>query len=125
MIRGAIEIADPKRVVGWMVSSAASLRGKTVLAFSGEQCVGSGMVEVFRGDLLRANLGDGYAGFDFPIALLPDQDAASVVVRLENSDAAILQAGCEVVRAPPVEAESQSRLGGGNAAATVVAAGPN
>ncbi len=62
-------------------------------------CVGAGMVEVFRRDLLMANLGDGYAGFDFPIALAEGQDIASVVIRLEQCDAAILQAGSKVVRA--------------------------
>ena len=58
-------------------------------------------MEVFRRDLLMANLGDGYAGFDFPIALADGQDVASVVIRLEHCDAAILQAGTVVVRSQP------------------------
>ncbi len=45
-----------------------------------------------------ANLGDGYAGFDFPIALSEGQDIASVVIRLDHCDAAILQSGTAVVR---------------------------
>ena len=124
MIRGSIEIAEPKRVAGWIVSSAATLRGKTVLAFAGAKCVGSGTVEVFRRALLAAGLGDGYAGFDFPIALSGDQDLASVVIRPESCDAAILQVGCEVVRLPAVKAESRRRLGVGDAPLTVVAAAP-
>ena len=98
MIRGAIEVAEPTRVAGWIVSSATPLRGLPVLAFTGAVCVGAGTVEVFRRDLLMANLGDGYAGFDFPIALSEDQDIASVVIRLEQCDAAILQSGTTVVR---------------------------
>ena len=58
-------------------------------------------MEVFRRDLLMANLGDGYAGFDFPIALSEGQDLASVVIRLEHCDAAILQSGTSVVRSQP------------------------
>ncbi len=124
MIRGAIEIAEPARVVGWIVSSATSLRGQTVLAFSGVQCVGAGAVNVFRQDLLMADLRDGHAGFDFPIALSSDQDIASVVIRLEHCDAAILQAGCEVVLAEPVRVlnRPRPRPGAGNAALVGVAA---
>ena len=117
MIRGAIEVAEPERVAGWIVSSAASLRGQIVLAFSGANCVGAGTVSVFRRDLLLANLGDGHAGFDFPIALLSDQDVASVVIRLEHCDAAILQAGCEVVRAEPAKVSNRLRRGGDTALA--------
>ena len=108
MIRGAIEIAEPTRVAGWIVSSATPLRGLPVLAFSGAVCVGAGTVEVFRRDLLMANLGDGYAGFDFPIALSTEQDLASVVIRLENCDAAILQSGTAIVR-KQVEAAVQKQ----------------
>ena len=76
------------------------------MAFSGASCVGAGKVEVFRRDLLMANLGDGYAGFDFQIALSEGQDMASVVIRLEHCDAAILQAGTSVVRSQPEAAVS-------------------
>ena len=107
MIRGAIEVAEPTRVAGWIVSSASPLRGMPVLAFSGAKCVGSGTVEVFRRDLLMANLGDGYAGFDFAIALADNQDIASVVIRLDHCDAAILQAGCTVVRGQPQTSQPQ------------------
>ena len=122
MLRGTIEVVEPERVVGWIVSPAAPLRGRTVLAFAGAQCVGAGRVDVFRRDLLMADLGDGYAGFDFPIALSADQDIASVVIRLEHCDAAILQAGCKVVRAEPAKVARRLQPGAGNAAVTGVAA---
>ena len=100
MIRGAIEVTSRRKVSGWIVSAARPLKGKLVLAFVGSQCVGSGRVDVFRPDLLNANLGDGYAGYDFAIALSDDDDVGSVVIRLEECDAAILQSGSEVVGRP-------------------------
>ena len=109
MLRGAIEVADQSHVSGWIVSSAGQLRGHVILAFSGKRCVGAGTVEIFRQDLLMANVGDGYAGFDFPIELAADQDPASVVVRLKLCDAVLLQAGCEVVRQQPTSTAARLR----------------
>ena len=101
MIRGATEVACNKKLSGWSVSAAGLLRGELVLAFLGSQCVGSGRVEVFRPDLLNANLGDGYAGYDFAIALADDDDVGSLVIRLEECDAAILKSGSKVVSRLP------------------------
>ena len=56
-----------------------------------------------------ANVGDGYAGFDFPIELAADQNPASVMVRLELCDAVLLQADCEVVRKQPTNAPARLR----------------
>src|SRR5277367_4251298 len=91
MIRGAIEVAQKNRVAGWIYSSADSVRDKLILAFVGARCVGSGKVDRFRKDLLEAKLGDGYCGFEFPIKLNEGERLGAVVVRLQSSDAALIQ----------------------------------
>ncbi len=96
MIRGAIEVVETGRVAGWIFSSAESLRDKLIMAFIGTRCAGTGKVDRFRKDLLEAKLGDGYCGFDFPVRLLPGEKTGSLVVRLQNSDAALLQASSRV-----------------------------
>jgi hypothetical protein len=97
MIRGAIEVATPALVSGWIYCKAATLRDNLVLAFVGTRCVGSGRIEIFRKDLLDAKLGDGFGGFHFPIALHEGEAPASVVVRLQDSDASLIQAKSRVV----------------------------
>ena len=97
MIRGAVESAKKDLVSGWIYATAGeSLRNQLVLAFSGTRCVGEGRVEIFRRDLLDAGLGDGYCGFHFPIALAAGEHPASVVVRLADCDAALIQPGSKV-----------------------------
>jgi hypothetical protein len=91
MIRGAIEVAQKSRVAGWIYSSADTVRDKLILAFVGARCVGSGKVDRFRKDLLEAKLGDGYCGFDFPIKLNDGEKLGAVVVKLQSSDAALIQ----------------------------------
>ncbi|MEJ0048442.1 MAG: hypothetical protein WDN04_21760 [Rhodospirillales bacterium] len=91
MIRGAIEVAQKNRVAGWIYSSADSVRDKLILAFVGGRCVGSGKVDRFRKDLLEAKLGDGYCGFEFPIKLNEGEKLGAVVVKLQSSDAALIQ----------------------------------
>lgn len=91
MIRGAIEVAQRNRVAGWIHSSVDTVRDKLILAFVGPRCVGSGKVDRFRKDLLEAKLGDGYCGFDFPIRLNDDEKVGAVVVKLQSSDAALIQ----------------------------------
>jgi hypothetical protein len=93
MIRGAIEFAQRAKVGGWIYSSAESVRDKLILAFVGGRCVGSGKVDRFRKDLLEAKLGDGYCGFEFPIKLTDSERLGAVVVKLQNSDAALIQRG--------------------------------
>jgi hypothetical protein len=95
MIRGAIEVVTAESVQGWIYSERSDLRSHTILAFSGDQCVGSGRVEVFRPDLAEAGLGDGNLGFNFPISVAP-QSLRTVVVKFEGSDAVILQQGASV-----------------------------
>ena len=97
MIRGAVEAAKRDLVSGWIyATSGDSLRSQLVLAFSGPRCVGEGRVEIFRRDLLDAGLGDGYCGFHFPITLNSGEHPASVVVRLANCDAALIQASSKM-----------------------------
>ncbi len=97
MIRGAIEIAKNSRVVGWIHSESQPLKSTTVLAFVGDRCVGAGSVDGFRQDLLDAKLGDGYCGFDFPVVLAEGETPGALIVRLQSSDAALLQQTSRIV----------------------------
>jgi hypothetical protein len=91
VIRGSIEVARRTQVSGWIYADTGTVRDRLILAFSGDRCVGAGKVDHFRRDLLEAELGDGYCGFDFAIKLNDDEAVASVIVRLQNSDAALIQ----------------------------------
>ncbi len=95
MIRGYIEVITNEVVQGWIYSADGKTRDKIVLAYSGDQCVGSGKVEHFRRDLAAAGLGDGYLGFSFGITIAPE-DVGSVTVRFDGSDAVLLQPGAVV-----------------------------
>ena len=105
MIRGAIEVAQKTRIAGWLYSASTSLRDKTVLAFVGARCVGSGKVDRFRQDLLDAKLGDGYCGYDFPVRLADGESAGSVIVRLQFSDMALIQPVSRITGAEDAGAE--------------------
>ena len=96
MIRGAIEIASKSIISGWLFSPTLPMRGKVVLAFIDDRHVGTGKVELFRKDLKDAGLGDGFAGFHFPVKLLNQDDAGRMTIRLESSDLCLLQQGAEV-----------------------------
>jgi hypothetical protein len=97
MIRGAIEIANRSIVSGWLYSSAVDLRGQLVLAFVGKRHVGTGKIELFRKDIKDAGLGSGYSGFYFPVALEPGEEPEAVVVRLDQSDLALMHRDSVVV----------------------------
>ena len=97
MIRGAIETAEGKLVSGWIYAPSQSLRNHLVLAFSGGRCVGTGKVDIYRRDLADAGLGDGFCGFHFPIVLEAGEHPASVVIKLADSDLALLQQASRVV----------------------------
>ena len=103
MIRGAIEIASPKVVAGWLYCNLRPLKGQSVLAFVGGRCVGSGKVSVFRRDLLEAGLGDGVCGFHFNVALEKSVDAGAIVVKLEASDLALLQSNAVIAQLEEAE----------------------
>jgi hypothetical protein len=96
MIRGAIEFCTSDQVGGWIYSEAGAIRGRTVLAFVDDVCIGAGHIDQFRQDLLDAGLGDGYLGFLFHISIPSSDDASRVYVKLEGSDFALLQAGSKL-----------------------------
>lgn len=96
MIRGAIESVSHNRTFGWIWSPEASVRGRTVLAFLDDECIGGGKIDGFRKDLKDAGLGDGYAGFNFNLTYANPADAPRVTVKLEGSDFALVQAGSRI-----------------------------
>jgi hypothetical protein len=95
MIRGNIEVVTPDSIQGWIYTEDKKVREKLLLAFWGDKCVGSGKVSVFRSDLADAGLGDGHLGFSFPITVQKDS-VGSVVIRIDGSDAVLLQTGASV-----------------------------
>jgi hypothetical protein len=99
MIRGAIENVTRNRVYGWIWSPDAVLAGRTVLAFLDDVCIGAGKIEEVRQDLKDAGLGDGRAGFNFDLTYPNPVDAPRVVVKLEGSDALLMQRRSRVM--PP------------------------
>jgi hypothetical protein len=109
MIRGAIENVSRNRVYGWVWSPAAPVAGRRVLAFLDEACIGAGEVGDFRPDLKDAGLGDGMAGFNFDLTYPNPADAPRVVVRLEGSDAVLIQRRSRVM--PPGAVASGSAPG--------------
>ena len=100
MIRGHIETVSRLAVRGWIHVEGQSLRDANVLAFVGDQCIGSGPIGAFRKDLLDAGLGDGHLGFEIAIAGERVPDLGAVVVKLEGSDAALMQHGVRVSGTP-------------------------
>jgi hypothetical protein len=74
-----------------MWSADATVRGRTVLAFLDNICIGSGKIDGFRQDLKDAGLGDGYAGFNFNLTYPNPADAPRVVVKIDGSDAVLVQ----------------------------------
>jgi hypothetical protein len=91
MIRGAIDSVSRNKLYGWVWSPDVDLRGRKVLAFLDEACIGAGAVEDFRPDLKDAGLGDGIAGYNFNLTYANPADAPRIVVRLEGSDAVLIQ----------------------------------
>ena len=111
MIRGSIEVAERTHVSGWIHADPGTVRDRLILAFAGERCVGAGKVDCFRRDLLDAALGDGYCGFNFPIKLDDDEAVGSVIVKLQNSDAALLQRDTRLVGPDAGQAGTPTDLG--------------
>jgi hypothetical protein len=99
ILRGAIDFISPTRICGWMYSEKASVTGMTALALLDGQCVGAGEVQVFRPDLAQAGLADGNLGFDIQISVKQRGDEARVAIKLEGSDAVLLQPAARVERA--------------------------
>lgn len=91
MIRGAIDYTSSDRIGGWIYSPENQVRGKTVLAFVDNACVGAGSIDQFREDLAKAGLGDGFIGFNFGITPGKEEDLGKLIVKIEGSDFALLQ----------------------------------
>jgi len=104
MLRGAIDYATSSRLGGWVFSQVVSLRDHTVLAYLDDLCIGTGQIDKFRQDLVDAGLGDGFLGFNFPIALDRPEDLGRVVIRLDGSDAVILQSESRIAAAADASA---------------------
>ena len=45
---------------------------------------------MFRKDIKDAGLGDGYSGFYFPVTLMPAEQPETIMVRLDQSDLALM-----------------------------------
>jgi hypothetical protein len=105
MLRGAIDYATPSRLGGWVFSEAVSLRDHTVLAYLDDHCIGTGRIDKFRQDLVDAGLSDGFLGFNFAITLDRPEDLARVAIRLDGSDAVILQPHSRIT-APAADASA-------------------
>jgi hypothetical protein len=97
MIRGHIDLVSRAKVEGWLICERVSLAGTRLLAFVGEDCVGSGMIDVFRQDLVNANLGDGIAGFSFSVYLQPSHDQRTLYIRMDGGNALLSQPDTRLV----------------------------
>lgn len=91
MIRGAIEVASPTIVSGWIYCSEFDLQGQSVFGYVGKRCIGSGKIYIYRKDLHDAGLGDGMCGFHFQVKLEDGEALDSIVVRLHKSDLFLAQ----------------------------------
>lgn len=114
MLRGAIESVTRNKVNGWIYSPEGSVRERTVLAFVDDTCVGAGKVELYRQDLADAGLGDGHLGFSFFVTLASPTDAGRLIVRLDGSDAVLLQRRSRVTNGVASERKTgrNTRAGG-------------
>lgn len=90
MIVGAIEVIENNNIAGWLYCEAIDLYRKEVLAFLGEECIGAGVVSIFRQDLIDAGLKGGYLGFSIVTNLIEYSDRANVKVALKDSNLYLL-----------------------------------
>lgn len=105
MIKGNIEVISDDHVSGWIYVQGQEMRGQTILAFLDEECIGAGKISIFRQDLADAGLGDGVLGFDIPVRVPAAADRPRVTVRLDGSDAILLQHGVKVGGSPAQSAK--------------------
>ena len=108
MLRGAIDLTLDM-IGGWIYSEAFGVRSLPVLAFLDDTCVGAGKITEFRRDLADAGLGDGYLGFKFRISVNSPEDVRRVVVKLDGSDAVLVQQGSRIVGADVIASVVQHR----------------
>jgi hypothetical protein len=110
MFRGNIDFASWSRIEGWVYCERLSLVGAQVHAFVGDECVGSGVADLFRQDLVEAGVGDGFGGFNFAISLDKSQDPRTLHIRVEDGNAIIRQPGARL--APAVGNLAQNTFAG-------------
>lgn len=98
MLRGAIDLVQSDRIGGWIYSDVGEVSDRTILAYVDGRCIGAGRVELLREDLKAAGLGHGRLGFSFGISIEDPSDLPRVVVKLDGSDLALLQASATVAK---------------------------
>jgi hypothetical protein len=91
MFLGNIDFASRTHVEGWVYCARLSLVGARVHAFVDDHCVGTGIVDLYRQDLVEAGVGDGLGGFSFSISLDPSEDPRMLHIRVEDGNALIRQ----------------------------------
>ena len=97
MIRGAIDNVTPREISGWLYGSDYNLRGRKVLAFFDDTCIGAGEIGDFRQDLVDAGLGDGFHGFRFEINPPDKNRLGSIIIRVEGDETTLIQKESRVV----------------------------
>lgn len=103
MLRGAIDLVHENLIGGWLYSDMGAVRDRIVLAFVDHKCVGSGRIGLMREDLKAAGLGDGRLGFSFEIGLDSPDDLSRVIIKLDGSDAFLLQQTAKIVNSGPFQ----------------------
>jgi hypothetical protein len=96
MIRGAIEVAGPTSVIGWMYCADLSLTDQTVVAYISDRSIGSGKIDIYRPDLHRVGLNDGMCGFNFRVRTVDGDPLGSIVVKLQKCDMFLAQRGSSI-----------------------------
>ena len=90
MLRGAIDFVAPDRVSGWIFARTGPVNGLLMQVFVDGpvdgQCIGEGVVGLYREDIEKAGLGDGLCGFSIDIHVADPSDLGRVYVRLAESD---------------------------------------
>lgn len=99
MFRGNIDFASRTRIEGWVYCARSTLVGARIYAFVGDHCVGSGIADLFRQDLVEAGIGDGFGGFKFPIVMEKTEDPRTLHIRVEDGNAIIRQPGARLAPA--------------------------
>jgi hypothetical protein len=97
MFRGNIDFVTRTHIEGWVYCTRLTLVGARVHAFVDDECVGSGVVDLFRQDLVEAGVGDGLGGFNFAITLSESHDPRELHIRVEDGNAIVRQPGSRVL----------------------------
>jgi hypothetical protein len=111
MFRGNIDFVSRTRIEGWVYCTHWSLVGAQVHAFIDDECVGTGLVDLFRQDLVTAGVGDGRGGFNFAITLEDFHDPRELHIRVADGNAIVRQPGSRVLPPDPAELLRSARGG--------------